>query len=304
MDFVLLNLVGYLIFSPVFWSYIFGSYNGLAQKLANLAELPGLAIVTLFFFVWLALWLPVAVPLAIALKWHPPQPITTAQKLPLLASLYVLAPLVLWGAATLDGSTFANYGLPWNSAILVSMGLGLAMGAMGIVVMVAMQYRLGWLKRRDGSLITHATVLITLASTLGLGLWVSLTEELIFRGFLVNQLQRDYALGGAAAIASLIFAVLHLLWEGADNIPQLPGLWLMGMVLVLARWVDGGNLGLAWGLHAGWIWAIASLDTLQLFVPMGNGPRWLRGAEGKPLAGAIGFLLLIVTGAILWSIAH
>ena len=43
----------------------------------------------------------------------------------------------------------------------------------------------------------------TLISTLGLGIWVSLTEELIFRGFLLNQLQQDYLPWIAAAIASL-----------------------------------------------------------------------------------------------------
>jgi uncharacterized protein len=276
----------------------------IAQTLIDLANLPGLAIVALFFVAWLVLWLPIAVPLAIALQWRPPRPITAAQKLPLLASLYVLAPFVLGGATAIEGGTFASYGLPWDATILVSMGLGLALGAVGILVMVMVQYGLGWLKWRDDLQVTWPNVLVTLGSTLTLGLWVSLTEELIFRGFIVNQLQRDYALGLTAAIASLIFAVLHLVWEGADNIPQLPGLWLMGMVLVLARWVDGGNLGLAWGLHAGWIWAIASLDTIRLFAPTGHGPTWIMGKNGQPLAGAIGFLFLLTTGAILWSVAN
>jgi uncharacterized protein len=272
--------------------------------LVNLATLPGLAIATLFFLVWLMVWLPIAIPLAIALKWRPSQPITVAQKLPLLASLYVLAPLVLWGATAIDGSTFASYGLPWDSDILLSMGVGLTLGAAGIVTMTAIQYGLGWLKWQSNSLASWSNVLVALASTLALGLWVSLTEELIFRGFLVNQLQRDYTFGVAAAIASLIFALLHLVWEGADNIPQLPGLWLMGMVLVLARWVDDGSLGLAWGLHAGWIWAIASLDTTQLLVSTANAPKWIVGANGKPLAGAIGFLFLSGTGAVLWAMAN
>jgi hypothetical protein len=64
--------------------------------------------------------------------------------------------------------------------------------------------------------------------------------------------------------------------------PQLPGLWLMGMVLVLARYVDGGSLGLAWGLHAGWVWAIASLDSAQLITYTGTGSEWVTGKNRKP----------------------
>jgi hypothetical protein len=282
-------------------------YTWLFQTLSGLSNLSGVAIAILFFLAWVVLWLPIAVPLAIALKWHPPKPITVAQKLPLLASLYLLAPLVLWGATAVDGSTFASYGLPWNASVLRSAGIGILLGAVGIAVMFAIQYSLGWLKRSpmiDDTTTEPAkpALLPTMASTLLLGLWVGLTEELIFRGFLINQLQRDYAPWIAAAIASLIFAILHLVWEGKENIPQLPGLWLMGMVLVLARWVDGGNLGLAWGLHSGWIWAIATLDTTQLLVSSGHGPQWLTGAEGKPLSGVIGLLFLTATGAILWGI--
>ena len=103
-----------------------------------------------------------------------------------------------------------------------------------------------------------------------LGLWISTTEELIFRGFLQNELNQDYPVWVAGAIASLIFAVTHLLWERQETLPQLPGLWLMGMVLTLARWADGGSLWLACGLHAGWIWGllgiavVADIDTFGI----------------------------------------
>jgi membrane protease YdiL (CAAX protease family) len=259
--------------------------------------------------------LPIALPLAFIIKWRPLQPITPDQKLPLLASLYLVAPLVLWGAAVLEKQSFADYGLPWRVSVLLSMGLGLALGTSGLAVMFAVQRAMGWLRwqltepeqftpeqtpRLNSKPATNSIAI--LFSTLLLGLWISLTEELIFRGFLINQLQSDYAAWIAAAIASLIFALLHLVWEGRENIPQLPGLWLMGMVLVLARWADGGNLGLAWGLHAGWIWAIAWLDTVQAVRYTGKGPEWLTGFDDKPLAGLVGILFLLSTGGILWIV--
>ena len=273
------------------------------------AEIPALLKVGCFFLLWTIVWLPIALPLAIALKWRPSQSITPSQKLPLLASLYLLAPAVLWVAAYLERVSFANYGLSWDASVLRSLGWGLLFGVAGLAVSFAVQQALGWLKWQHPLQIkleqtedrrTRA-VLAVLLPTLGLGLWVSLTEELIFRGFLINQLQQDYSAWVAAAIASLIFALLHLVWEGKENIPQLPGLWLMGMILTLARWVDGGSLGLAIGLHAGWIWAIASLDSLEAIAYTESSSPWLTGLNGKPLAGGMGILFLLATGGVLLS---
>ncbi len=269
----------------------------IADLIADLAQSTPIQVVT-FFGVWLVLWLPIAIPLAIALNWRPSQPLAISQKLPLLASLYLVAPLVLWGFASLTGASFASYGLPWKLSVLISLAQGMGGGIVGLVILFGIERILGWVQWNSPA----QGLIQTLLSTLGLGIGVSLTEELIFRGFLFNQLQQDYQPWIAAAIASLIFALLHLVWEGKENIPQLPGLWLMGMVLTLARWVDGGDLGLAWGLHAGWIWAIATIDTAQLISPTGKGFVWLTGFGGKPLAGVMGILFLLGTGGALWVI--
>lgn len=277
------------------------------MSFAVLTEASVLLKIFIFFLSWAIAWLPIAIPLAIALHWHPPQPLSPSQKLPLLASLYLLAPAILWGAAHLEGAAFTDYGLSWNRSVLSSLGLGLLVGVLGLAILFVVQQALGWLRwqrplqtKAEGS---HAVIALLqlLLPTLLLGLWVSVTEELIFRGFLINQLQQDYSPWVAGAIASLIFALLHLVWEGKENIPQLPGLWLMGMVLVLARWVDGGSLGLACGLHAGWIWAIASLDAMEAIAYTGRGSSWLTGLGSKPLAGVMGILFLLATGAILWQ---
>lgn len=133
-----------------------------------------------------------------------------------------------------------------------------------------------------------------------MALGISLIEEWVFRGFLVNQLLEALVPWGAALVSSLIFAGLHLVWEGKATLPQLPGLWLMGLVLCLARWVDQDRLGIAWGLHSSWVWGIASLDLAQILTPTGQGPNWLQGTEGKPLAGVLSLCLILLTGGVLW----
>ncbi len=250
-----------------------------------------------FFLAWGGLWLPLAVLCARLLDWRPPQPLAAEQKLPLLASLYLIAPLVLWGASWVMGASFSDYGFAWTPWILSSAGAGFGLGVLSLVVLFGIQTALGWVTWQPASVRQLASVLLP---TLLLALWISGTEELVFRGFLLTQLQQDYSPGTAAAFSSLIFALLHLIWERRETIPQLPGLWLMGMVLVLARWVDGGSLGLAWGLHTGWVWAIASLDSAELITYTGIGSEWVTGKNGKPLAGAVGIICLLATGVILW----
>ncbi len=250
-----------------------------------------------FFIAWAGLWLPLAIVCAIALDWRPPKPIAAEQKLPLLASLYLIAPLVLWGASWVTGSSFLDYGFAWSPWILCSAGVGFGLGVFSLVVLFGIQTALGWVNWQPAEGRRLVSVLLP---TLLLALWIGGTEELVFRGFLLTQLQQDYAVGVAAAISSLIFALLHLIWEQQETIPQLPGLWLMGMVLVLARYNDAGSLGLAWGLHTGWVWAIASLDTAQLITYTGISSEWVTGKNGKPLAGAAGIFCLLATGGILW----
>jgi len=71
------------------------------------------------------------------------------------------------------------------------------------------------------------------------------------------------------------------------------------MVLVAARMANQGNLGLAIGLHAGWILAIATIDTAQLLKYPDPPKPWLIGHYGKPLAGVMGIGLLLCTGLAL-----
>lgn len=260
-------------------------------SLTQFAQASAIGKIGIFFAVWVGLWLPIAVPLALVLQWHPLKPITVQQKLSLVASLYLLVPGVLWAAAYAEGLPFAVYGLTWSMETLRTLGLGLGIAVLGLGVMFLMQHRLGWIELHTAHQHQlYAVWLPTLLIALGIGG----IEELVFRGFLFNQLQ-PYSLWVAAIVSSSIFALLHLVWNGRETLPQLPGLWVIGMVLVLARIVTHGNLGLAWGLHAGWVWGIACLDSTQWLSYTDRGPAWMTGFAHKPLAGMMGLFCLLGT---------
>ena len=254
------------------------------------------------------MWLPAAIVLAIALKWHPPQPLGN-KKLPLLASLYVIVPFILWATSWIENTSFANWGWDWQPAVLTSLMRGLGLGIISLVILFGLQLTAGWLDLKKSETSTKTgekkinfwTLIVNPASllTLLLALWISATEELIFRGCLQTILQQDYSMLIAAAIASFIFAIAHLIWAAKETLPQLPGLWLMGMVLTLARIADNGSLGLAIGIHAAWIWGITTVDTEGAINPTGRASEWITGIAAKPLAGAAGILLLLATATLL-----
>jgi membrane protease YdiL (CAAX protease family) len=276
-------------------------------------SIPAIFKIIGFFSTWVGLWLPVAIVLAIALKWHPPQPLGN-KKLPLLASLYLIVPLILWATSWIENTSFADWGWYWQPAVLMSLLRGLGIGTISLVILFGLQLTAGWIELQIGEISTETgekknnfwALILNPASllTLLLALWISATEELIFRGCLQTILQQDYSMLIAAAIASLIFAIAHLIWEAKETLPQLPGLWLMGMVLTLARMADNGSLGLAIGIHAAWIWGITSLDTAQAIKPTSSVPEWITGIAAKPLAGAAGILLLLTTAAVLLLIKN
>ncbi|BAY63327.1 abortive infection protein [Calothrix brevissima NIES-22] len=283
-----------MFFVPIFITLLQPSADTL---LVFLKDTPVLVVVMAFFSLWVLCWLPIAVVIAIALKWKPGKSLQPEQKLPLLIPLYLLAPLILWGMNSLAGGSFANYGLVANLSLFTSLLFGFGLGVISLAIVFAGQFLLGWCQWQTEN---NKLVLANLLPIPLIALLVGAIEELIFRGFLITELTQQYPIWLAGVISSLIFALLHLVWEQKETIPQLPGLWLMGMVLVLARLVDGGNLGIAWGLHAGWVWAIATLDTAELITYTGKVSEWFTGKNKKPLAGVAGIVCVLLAGGILW----
>ncbi|MBW4448194.1 MAG: CPBP family intramembrane metalloprotease [Spirirestis rafaelensis WJT71-NPBG6] len=285
--------VSYLFLSVSITSFE-PSINTLGSFLQNA---PMVVVVMAFFIGWIGCWLPVAIVSALALNLQLGKPLQPEQKLPLLVSLYLLAPLILCAVNWLTNTSFSDYGLRVNISLLGSLVLGFVLGVLSLAVVFGGQFWLSWCSWQESQTKELQSILLPIFLV---ALFVGGIEELVFRGFLFTQLAQDYPVWVAAVISSLIFALLHLVWERRETTPQLPGLWLMGMVLVLARFVDRGNLGLAWGLHAGWVWAIASLDTAELITYTGKVPEWLTGKNKKPLAGAAGIVCLLLTGLILY----
>src|SRR4028118_44300 len=114
--------------------------------LSSLTAYPAIVKILAFFISWALLWLPILIPLALVVRSREAKLFTADQKLPLLASLYLIAPLIVWGASWVEGVSFSDYGLQIQdlSFLLISLGLGLGLGVISLVFVFGVQWKLGW----------------------------------------------------------------------------------------------------------------------------------------------------------------
>lgn len=274
-----------------------------------------------FFGLWVLCWSPIALVVGRTVRWDFPRPPTPAQKIPLVLSLYVLAPPLLWLFVRRSGETLQGLGWVWSWEFCLRIGFGLGLAVLSLGLFWGLEWALGWV-RFGGE---PRALLGAMGPVFVVAIAISTVEELLFRGFIATRLVPEMAASGLfsqvsetvsvfgdatlplAAIAglgltNLIFALLHLPWDRWQAVvPQLPGLWLLGMVLSLAC-VRSGDLGLAIGLHGGWVWAIATLDTQSSIQATEKVPAWLTGVGGYLLAGLAGVVFLALVGWGLWLI--
>jgi membrane protease YdiL (CAAX protease family) len=263
--------------------------------------------VLIFFVGWIGVWLAIAFPLFKKYEWRPFRPTTPEKKLLLLLPLYGIAPLGIWIANQVLGQSWAAIGVVLAPASGRSLGLGFGMAAAGLFLLLLLKHQLRFVTVADVPSLTASgpalrQSLATIAGLFLLALVIGGIEELVFRGWLQTQLELALAPWLAATLGSGIFAIAHLVWDGRAGLWQQPGLLLLGWVLVIARWADGGNLALAWGLHAGWVWGLACIGELMTTQPVDEKPVWLTGRSGQPLTDVLDMGLMVLTAGLIWQL--
>ncbi len=262
------------------------------QRLRHVRSLAFPLRLVIFLGLLVGGWLPVAAPLWI---WLP----SLRDSLWILLYGWLLILLGQWQQWVWQGQADPDrkltYGLG-GSGFWRDLGLGFGTAWISVLGLFVLEGVLGWLVWEP---VEIGSVLLHFGLGIGLGLGVALAEELLFRGWLLNELQLDYGHWIAGRASSWIFAMAHYI-RPLDQILatwlQFPGLVLVGEVLVLARRIRQGGLGAAIGLHAGWVAALTWVNNLGWLRYTGAVPEWITGIGGNPLAGMIGLLLLGVTG--------
>lgn len=197
----------------------------------------------------------------------------------------------LWGKNVHQQALFQVYGLRLtrqNGRYLLN---GLTIGLLFCLGLFVVEALLGWVEFTQPT----GVFLIIVGEGLLSALAIALAEELVFRGWLLDELERDYGKKTGLITSAVIFALLHFLKPISEimrTFPTFPALVLLGLTLVWAKRKYKGNLGICIGLHGGLVWGYYILNVGQLVQYSGSVSPWITGIDGNPIAGGMGLFFL------------
>lgn len=201
------------------------------------------------------------------------------------------------------------FGILWSRQDWLGWLIAFLIGAAGVGLLCFIQIVLSWAIWTPAS---SRQLMVNAVEGFGVALLVGIIEELLFRGWLLFELEQDYSLACSLWINATLFAIAHYLRPLSAILatwPQFFGLLLLGVTLVWARRTPlpipfpsfplhrgarslPTTLWLAMGLHSGLVWAYYQVDVGNLIVSTGRVPPWLTGIGDNPLAGGLGILVL------------
>jgi hypothetical protein len=238
-----------------------------------------------FVLTLLLIWLPLALPIYLFIK---DANLVTILTMVLLYVEFIIL-LQLWGKQVYkQPQILKEYGLEISRKNGVELLRGLAMGILGLIGLYVLQGVIGWLVWQKPAMLLSRLILEGLIVSLFYGF----AEELLFRGWLLVELQRDYHRRTAMWIDALLFATLHF------RLIQFPALLVLGLLQVWGKQWCRERLGLPIGYHAGIIWGFYIINVGNMVKYTNKVPQWITGVDNNPLQGLLS--LIFLGGTALW----
>jgi uncharacterized protein len=209
----------------------------------------------------------------------------------------------------LDRRSFASLGLDFNPQAIKDLGFGFGLAAFMMGVIFLAHLAAGWLILEGfaWNFESVPTVFLNILFWLFIFILVGWYEELLFRGYWLQNLAEGFNLFWAVLISSALFAVLHLSNPNASWVSAI-GLLAAGFFLAYS-FLRTRSLWLPIGLHIGWNFfqgnvfgfPVSGLTTYALIEHTVIGERIVTGGAFGPESGLILFpVLLIGIGLIKW----
>lgn len=222
------------------------------------------------------------------------------------ANLLVITLSVYLARRLLDRRSFTSLGLTWDSKAIKDILTGIWITALMMGAIFASELTFGWMhfegfaweQNSFGEIVTGVT------SWALVFLFVGWYEELLSRGYHLQNLADGLNLPLAVFISSAIFALLHFFNPYASWVSTL-GILAAGYFLAYG-YLRTTQLWLSIGLHIGWNFfegpvfgfPVSGLDTFPLLLHSNIGPEIITGGAFGPEAGLI-LLPAIGLGAFL-----
>lgn len=203
----------------------------------------------------------------------------------------------------LDQRPFASLGIHLNRQAVRDILAGFLISAVMIAFLFLLMLAFGWLEGVSLNL-DQSGGQSPLSLIVFLFIFFALTgwqEELLVRGYWMQNLAEGLNKPLAVLLTSLIFAFLHA-WNPESAWNSYLGIFLAGLFFAWAYYKTG-NLWLPIALHSGWNFflgpifgfPVSGIDTFRLVTHTVRGPSWLTGAAFGPEAGLILIPALLVT---------
>ncbi|MFP3853443.1 MAG: CPBP family intramembrane glutamic endopeptidase [Anaerolineales bacterium] len=228
--------------------------------------------------------------------------------------LLLLGPLIGITAATwiarrwLDRRSFQSLGFAFDELAIRDLLFGILMPAALFALIFLFEWIVGWLQV-EGTAFSANEVSSPIGPFLSAAVTfiiVGYQEELLSRGYHLQNLIEGTNIPIGLFISSGIFALLHAANPGASVLSTL-GILLAGYFLAFG-WLRTGQLWLPIGLHIGWNFfqgtvfgfRVSGTSGFSLIRHSVDGPRLITGGAFGPEAGLVGFVAMALGAAAIW----
>lgn len=194
-----------------------------------------------------------------------------------------------------DRRPFASLGVGWNARARRDLFVGFLIPAVLMGVIFLVEWAFGWLEFRGfvWAFEPISTVVTTVLTMFFVFILVAWSEELLTRGYWLQNMSEGVNIPFGVALSSLLFGVMHLTNPNSTWIAAL-GVALSGGFFAYA-YLRTRQLWLPIGLHLGWNFfestiygfPVSGLDTLGLLLHNDHGPELITGGAFGPEAGLI-----------------
>ena len=244
---------------------------------------------SIFIGVLSFLWLPLAIPIYWLLRENSNLASILTMTLLFVELLWLWQ---FWGRAVHgEVNIYTRYGLVRSGRNISEFVRGIALGfwlCLGLFITEAL---LGWIEVIAPGVSLGRVIAEGCLSAIA----IATAEELLFRGWLLDELQRDYGKKICIWVTAIAYGVAHFLKpieEVIRTAVTFPALVLLGIALVLAKYKHGDRLGICIGIHGGLVWGYYIVDVGQLIEYSDRVPVWVTGIDGNPIAGVMGLVFL------------
>jgi len=224
-------------------------------------------------------------------------------------SLVMITTAVFFTRHFVDRQPLVSLGLKRNKQAVTDVLMGILITFFMFALIFTIELSLGWLKIEGFSwqVESASTFVTSLLLWLAIFLIVGWQEELLSRGYILQNLTSGLNLFWGVLISSSIFAVMHRGNPGATWSSTI-GILLAGLFLALP-YILTRQLWISIGLHIGWNFfegvvfgfPVSGNSTFHVIRQTVSGSDFMTGGSFGPEAGLVFFPALTLSALLVWG---